>query len=185
PTLVYESFVVGQLFGRKIAREECLEDCLGGEHSALDRGVNSLQTLRVEKTGAVPGEQHSVSVRARHCEITAGGYRLRAVTDHLATFEQFRNVRVSFVELKLGVRIDQGIFVVETGDVTKAQHSILQAVDPAAAVRVCVRGKTERVSNTSGWITIVGQLPQLFHTDAVELRFASVVETEAFDKFLG
>src|SRR5689334_2635864 len=96
--------------------------------------MNSFQTLRVEKAGAVADEQHAVSVRARHREVTAGRDRLRAVTDHLAALEQLRDVRMSLVTLKLRVRIEQRILVVEPGDVSDVQHAVLHAVDPAAAV---------------------------------------------------
>src|SRR5436190_23791508 len=96
--------------------------------------MNSLETLRVKKAGAVADKQHAVSVRSRHREVTAGNDRLRAVTNHLAAFEQPRDVWMSLVTLKLRVRIEQRILVIESGDVADIEHAILHAVDPAAAV---------------------------------------------------
>src|SRR5687767_15989581 len=184
PTLVHEPLIVGQLFRREVARDKRLEDRFGGEHATLDRGVNSFQTLRVEKTGAVAREQHTVGISARHCKVTAGGDRLRAVTDHLAAFEQFCQVRMGLKKLKLGVWIDQWIFVVESGDVTEAQHAILQTVNQAATVRLRDRRKTERVCNEAGLIAIVRQLPQIFQADAIKLRIASLIESQTFDQLL-
>src|SRR5688572_24048706 len=90
-----------------------------------------------------------------------------------------------FVTLKLRVRIDQRIFVVEAGYITDIEHAILHAVDPAAAISRRIGRKAERVCDSSGWITIVGQLPQLFHADAVNLRVTARVESQTFDEFLG
>jgi len=42
---------------------------------------------------------------------------------------------MSLVALKLSVRIDQRIFVIETSDVADVHDIVLHAVDPAATVR--------------------------------------------------
>src|SRR4026207_150335 len=86
--------------------------------------------------------------------------------------------------LKLGVRIDQRIFVIEPGDVADVQDTILHAVDPAAAVCRRVRRKAKRVCDATGRITIVRHLPELFHADAVGLRLAPFIESEPLDKLL-
>src|SRR6185369_13415012 len=54
----------------------------------------------------------------------------------------------------------------------------LHAVDPATAVRRRVGRKAERVCDATGRITIVRQLPKLFHADAVGLRLASFIKSE-------
>ncbi len=82
------------------------------------------------------------------------------------------------------MRIQQRVFVIESGDVAKIQNPILHAVDPTAAVRLRVGRKTERMRDASGRVTIVGQLPKLFHADAVNLRLAAFVKTKSLDQLL-
>src|SRR5204863_9707549 len=117
-----------------ITSKQSLVDHLSRQHSALDGGVNSLQSLRVEEACGIADQKHSISIHARHRKVTAGGDRLCSVTNHLAAVEKARNVWVSFESLKLGVWIDERIFVIESGDVADIQHTILHSVDPAATV---------------------------------------------------
>ena len=145
PTLVYELFVTLQLLRGVILCQQRFKDCLRREHAAFDRRVNSLQSLRVEKPGAVANQQHSVGVNLRHREVAAGGDCLRAVANHLAAFEQLRDKRMRLEALKLGVRIEQRILIIQSGDVADIQNAVLHSVDPAAAVRPRVGRKAERV----------------------------------------
>ena len=86
--------------------------------------------------------------------------------------------------LKLCVRIEQRIFVVEAGNVTDIQNAILHSVDPAAAIGLRVGGKAERVCDSSRGITIVRQFPKFLHANAVNLWLASLVEVETLDQLL-
>ena len=81
-----------------------------------------------------PNDVNAIRIHLRHREVTTRCDCLRAVANHLAALEQTRDVRMSLVTLKLRVRIDQRIFVIESGDVADIQHAILHAVDPATAV---------------------------------------------------
>src|ERR1041384_2790820 len=53
PALVQQIFVTLQLIRRKVLRLQGVEDHLSRQHAALDRRVNSLQTLWIQKAGAV------------------------------------------------------------------------------------------------------------------------------------
>src|ERR1043165_3038828 len=77
---------------------------------------------------------------------------------------------MGLVTPKLGVRIEQRILVVESGDVTDVQHAVLHPIDPAAAVSLCIGGEAERMRDAASGITIVGQFPKFFNADAVDLR---------------
>src|SRR5215216_44081 len=182
PAFVYNFLIALQLFRREISRNQCLVDHFSREHTALDRRVNSLQALRIEKTGRVAHQQHAIGIHPRHGEVTAGGDRLRTVANHLAALEQPRDVRMSLEALELRVRIDQRILIVESRNVSDVEHAILHAVDPATAVSRRIGRKAERVCDSAGWITIVRQLPQLFYAKAVDLRLTSFIEPKTLDK---
>src|SRR6185295_2458327 len=128
------------------------------------------QALRIEKASAITYQQNSVGINLRHRKITARRNRLGAVTNHLAAFEQFAEKRMCFETLKLGVRVQQWVLVIETGHVADIQNPILHPVNPAAAVRLRVGRKPKRVRHAPGWITIIRQFPKLFYADAVNLR---------------
>src|SRR5689334_2898060 len=185
PTVVYQLFVLLQLLRRVIARFQGLKDYFSREHAALNCGVNALQPLWVEKSGAIAREQHAIGVHPRHRKITTGGDCLRTVADHLPAFEKLRDVWMSLVTLKLCVWIDQRIFVIETRDVADVHDIVLHAVNPAAAIRRRVGRKTERVGDAAGRISIVRQLPKLFDADAVNLRLASFIESESLNELFG
>src|SRR5262245_12697623 len=96
--------------------------------------MNSLQSLWVEKTGAIARQKNAVGVHAWNREITTGCDCLRAVTDHLAAVKQARDVWMSFEALKLCMRIDKRVLVIESGHVADIQDAVLHAVNPTAAV---------------------------------------------------
>src|ERR1043166_5549931 len=88
------------------------------------------------------------------------GDRFRTVTNHLPAIEQFCDKRMSLEALKLGLRIDQRIAIIQAGHVTKIQNPVLHSVDPPAAIRPLVGRKTQRVRYPTGWVAIVRQLPE-------------------------
>src|ERR1041385_6780159 len=74
-----------------------------------------------------------------------------------------------FVFLKLGVRIDQRIEVVQSRYVTNIQNAILHSVNPPTAVGPLIGRKTERVGDAACWITIIRHFPQLLYAETVNL----------------
>src|SRR5258706_15499440 len=89
-----------------------------------------------------------------------------------------------FETLKLRMRVEQRIFVIETSYVAYVQNPILHSVDPAAAVGLRVRRKPKRMRHTSGGIAIIRQLPKLLNANAINLWFASGIEAEALNQLL-
>src|SRR4029078_12729413 len=135
-------------------------------HAALDRGVNSLQPLWIQKPSAVPCQKHAISVHPWNCKITARSDGPRAITNHLPAIEQFCDVRMGLELLKLGVRIDQWIFVIETRHVPDIQDAVLHSVNPTASVGRGVGRKAESVCDAARRIQIVRQLLPHFTYDA-------------------
>src|SRR6267142_4317270 len=144
--------------------------------------MNPLKSLRVEKSGAVSHQQYAISVDLWHREISTGGNRLGSVTDHLSTLEQSTHVWMLLESLKLRVRIEQRILVIESGNVADVQNAVLQSIDPTASISIRVGRKSKRVGHSSGWITVVRQLPKLFDANAINLWFPSFIETETLNQ---
>ena len=107
-----------------------------GEHAALDRGVNSLEALRIQQAGGIADDQAAVHVAARHRIPAAVGNRFRAVADELAAFENLLDERMRFEFLKRFVRIEERVVIFEADDHAERDAIILQAVNPSAAVDV-------------------------------------------------
>src|SRR6201991_937644 len=84
PAFIYQIFVTLQLIRRKILYLQGFEDYFSRQHAALDRRVNPLQTLWIQKAGAISCQQHSISVHTWNCKITARSDGLCAVANHLA-----------------------------------------------------------------------------------------------------
>src|SRR5205807_2683657 len=114
----------------------------------------------------------------RHGEISTRGNRLGSVADHLSALQQPTNEWMLFESLKFRVRIKQRILVVESSHVANVQNAVLQSIDPTPSISIRVRRKSESVRYSSGWITVVWQLPKLLDADAVNLWFSSLVEAE-------
>src|SRR5205814_10219565 len=105
----------------------------------------------------------------------AGSNRFRTVAEHLAAFQQTSDERMRLTPLKLRIAIEQRILVVETSYVANIQNAVLHAINPASPIRVHVWGIAQRVCDATCWIAIVGQFPQLFNADTVDLRLAPLV----------
>ena len=65
------------------------------------------------------------------------------------------------------------------------EHAILHPIKPAAAIRPLIRREAERVRDATRRISIVRQFPKLFHTKAVNLRFATFIQAEPANQLLG
>src|SRR5256714_8019923 len=135
PALAYQTAVALELLLREVFDQQRLEYGLRGEHAALDGRVDALQPLRVEKARGVADEQEAVAVELRDGVEAARGNRLRAVANHLAAFKEARDERVLLESLKLRVRVEQRIAVVESRHVTEIEDAVLHPVNPPAAVR--------------------------------------------------
>src|SRR5437879_5102439 len=105
----------------------------------------------------------------------------RAITNHLAALEQSGHEWMRLEALKFRVQIDQRIAIIQSSDVSDIEHTVLHSVNPTAAVRPLVRRKTECVRDAPGRITIVGQFPKLFHSQTVNLRLATFVQTKTLN----
>ncbi len=90
-----------------------------------------------------------------------------------------------FEALKLGVRIEQRILIVETRYIADIQDAVLHSIDPAPAIGVRVRRKAKCVGHSSGWITVVRQFPQFLDADAVDLWFATGIKIEPLSELFG
>ena len=67
--------------------------------------------------------------------------------------------------LKLRVRVEQRVVVVESRHVSEVEDAILHPVNPPAAVRVRVGRITERVRHAPRGVAVVGQLPEFLDAD--------------------
>src|SRR5438067_13665130 len=86
-----------------------------------------------------------------------------------------------FVLLEFRVWIDQRVAIIQTSHVTNVQNAVLHSVDPAATISPLIGRKAQRVADATTGITIVRQLPKLFHAEIVNLPLASCVEAEPFN----
>src|SRR6266404_5881952 len=184
PTLFHPLLVTLQFACGEIIAHQRVKDRFCRQHAALDRSVDSLQARAIQEPGAVTDEQHAVCVKLRYRVQASGRDRLRAITNHFAAIQKFGDERMSLESLKLRMRIDQGIAIVETSDVAQVHNPILQSVNPAAPVRPLVGWKAERVRDPTSWITVVGKFPKLFDAETVNLRFASLIQTESLNQLL-
>src|SRR5260370_32064239 len=114
----------------------------------------------------------------------SGGNHFGSETNHLATTQEPGNERMRFVSLKLRMRIDQRVAIVQTSTITEIQNPVLHSVDPTAAVGPLIGGKSERVRDPTSWITVVGKFPKLFDAKAVNLRLAPLVQAKPLNQFL-
>jgi hypothetical protein len=100
--------------------------------------MNTFEPLGVEETRAITNKQYPISISPWHCEVPAGGNRLRTVTNHLSAFKKLCNKRVRLVTLELCVRIQQWIFVIESSYVANVDDVVLHAVDPTTTICLSV-----------------------------------------------
>ncbi len=147
--------------------------------------MNAFEPHSVEKARRVADEQQPVGVRARHREEAALGNRFGAVANHLAAVEHRANRRMLLHPLQLVVRIGRRILVVETGHAADVEHVARHPVDESAAERLGGQRISERVDDRAGFEAIVGKLPELLDAGRVDLRLASLVETEPRRGLLG
>src|SRR5215472_13599258 len=87
PTGVHAIAVLTELAFAEIAVAHRRKGGLGGQHAALDRQVNALEALRVEKTGGVAHDHPSLAGQWWNGVPAAVGDGLGAVADHLSTGE--------------------------------------------------------------------------------------------------
>src|SRR6266404_1786016 len=144
--------------------------------------MNPLKTLRVEKSGAVSHQQYAISVVSWHGEISAGGNCLGSVADHLSALEQPTHVWVLLESLKLRVRIEQRILVIEASNVAEVQNAVLQPIDPTASIGIRVGRKPKGMGYPSRWIAVVWKLPKLFDAETINLWFLALIETETLNQ---
>jgi hypothetical protein len=83
-----------------------------------------------------PTSSTPVAVQARHRPVAALGDGLGTVGDHLAAFEQRRDVRVRLELREHHVRIGLRVLVVESDHEADRQDVVVLVVGPAAAVDV-------------------------------------------------
>src|SRR2546430_2783110 len=178
PALPYSLFVALQFCRREIVDEQSFKNRFGGQHAALNRRVNSLQAGRVQKPRAISDNQDPVGVHLRHRVPAAGGNRLGAVTNHLAAAKQLRHEWMRLKSLELSVRIDERIAIIKPGHVAEIQDAVLHSINPATPVRPLIGRKAERVRDSSGRITIVGQFPKFLYAEAINLRLASFIQAQ-------
>ena len=172
---------------RGIVRSACqsLPDRLGGKHSRLHAEMNSFQPHSVEKARRVADEEQPVAVRPRHREEPALRNSLGAIANHLAAVEHRANRRVLLHSLQLVVRIGRWVLVVETGHAADVEHVPSHPIDESAAERLGGQRISERMDYRAGFEAIVGKLPELLDARRVDLRLASLVETEPRRGLLG
>src|SRR5207248_8765136 len=123
-----------------------------------------------------------IRIYSRHSMPATGRNRLRAVTDHLTALEELGNEWMRLESLKLSVRIDQRIAIVEPRHIPEIHYAILHSVNPASPVSPLIRRKAKRVCNAARRITIVRQFPELLYAEAVNLRLASFIEAQSLDQ---
>src|SRR6185437_6497652 len=137
---------------------------------ALDCGVNSLQPLRIEQARAVPGDQPSIHVRARHRIPATIRHGLCAVAHELSVIEDALDERMRLEFLKSFVRIEQRISIFEADNCADRDTIVAKAVDPATTVFVRTEGITKRVRHIARIDAPRLHVPKLFYSDAVNLR---------------
>src|SRR4051812_32534541 len=145
----------------------------------------SLEPLRIKESGTITRQQHAVGVNPGHCKQPAGRDCLCAITDHFAPLEEFGNERVLLKALKLGVRINHWVAVIQTGDIAEVHDSVLHSINPAAAIRLTIRWIAQRVRNATRRISIIWQFPELLDAQAINLRFLPVIQIQPLRKHLG
>src|SRR5579864_7177806 len=96
--------------------------------------MNSLQALRVQKSGRVSDDHPTVARKRRNRPPAAIWQRFRAIADHLATLEQLRNKWMSLEFLQHVLRIGARIGIVKPNDEAQRNNVVLAPINPRAAV---------------------------------------------------
>src|SRR5690349_21850669 len=145
PTLFHFCRVCGEFCRRCISGAKGLIDRLRGQHSTFDRGVNSLQALRIQQACRVTDNQAAIKIAARHRIPTAVGNRLRAVANKGAAFQDPFHKWMRFEFLEGFMRIEERIVIIESDDHSQRHAIVPQAVNPSAAVEIRTEWPTKRV----------------------------------------
>ena len=132
--------------------------------------MNPLQPLRIQQASGIADDQSAIHVRPRHRIPPAVRNRLRAISNQLATFDNFLYVRVRLELLKSFVRIELRIVVFERDDHAERNAVLLQTVDPAAPVHARIERPTERMADKTGFDPSRRRFPQFLDSNSVSLR---------------
>src|SRR6185295_4629430 len=86
--------------------------------------------------------------------------------------------------LKLVMRIDSRVAIIEPHRKSDVDDAIAHAVDPRSAKRVRIERPAHRVNHRAGREPFIGHFPELFDSNRVNLRIAVAVELETRDQLL-
>src|SRR5215472_6090515 len=98
---------------RRIVLAESFEGGFRGQHSALDREMDSLQALRIEEAGRVAKDHPAVAGYRWNRPPSTIGQRLGAVADHLSAGEQAGDERMLLEVLQHMLRVEARVRIVK------------------------------------------------------------------------
>src|SRR5438874_4294908 len=147
--------------------------------------MNSLQTLRIQKSRRVAKNHPTISCNRRYRPPSSIGQRLCAVPHRLAAFEQLRNQRMPFELLQDALRIKPGIGIVQASYESKRNNIVLTAIDPSAAVLARGQRPSHRVNHFARSNAPRGNFPKLLHSLAVGLGITIFCKIKFIDELLG
>src|SRR6266705_4703529 len=159
----------------EIILDQRVENRLCGEHPRFDRGVNTFQPLAVEHARGVADDHNAVRCQLRHRVPSADRHGLCPVADQLAAFEQIAYQGMRLEALKLVMRINARIAIVEADRKSYVDDSIAHAVDPRSAKGVRIKRPAHRVNHRARRESIVGHFPKFFDADGIDLWIAVAV----------
>src|SRR5262245_31333354 len=92
--------------------------------------MNPFQPLSVQQRSRITRYQQTRSRKSWNGIPPAHGHGLGAVSDHLAAFQEVPYQRMGLEKLKLVMRVDSGISIVETHDMAYVNEPVPHTIDP-------------------------------------------------------
>src|SRR5215475_582829 len=147
--------------------------------------MNSFETHRIQESGGIADDQSAIEVVLRLCPITAFGNRLGAVGIELAPVQDAADVGMRFELLKSLMRIQAWIKIIEANDQPNGDAAICHVVNESAAELLIAKRPSHGVNHAPACILLLGHVPDLLHSDGIDLRVSAFVKLEFLDELFG
>src|SRR5262249_22060287 len=116
-------------------------------NSGFDSEMDPFQPLSVQQRGGIAGYQQACRRKLRNCIPAAHGHGLGAVPYHLAAPQEIPDQWMGLETLKLVMRIDSGISIVETHDMAYVNDPVPHTIDPRPTKGMGVEGPAGSVDD--------------------------------------
>ena len=156
------------------------------QHSALHGCVRAFDAGYVYKACCTANQGAAGEGQFRHRLPAALVNRARAVSHALAAFQIFADRRVRLPTLEFFKRRHVWVFVIKRGDETDGDLPICLMIEEAPTPAIAFRqGPALRVDDAAGNVLVRRNVPNLFDTEAVNLRLTVRLKVVFRLHFLG